>query len=243
MINSQYREEAKIILSGRHFSIFLIGIVVNLPASVPSFLNEIAFGNSSLRPIQILERYPLWYVFLFIYTLLVSPIVAYMTQKLYIEVADGGDPKISFLFGDTFSEGPLRSIVFNLLSGLIITLWSFLLIIPGIIASYSYSMGYYLLNAEYGLEPIEAMKKSKQMMYGNRFDLFVLDFSYIGWYILGALTLGIALIWGVPRHQTARTLFLHDVYGKFRRRSQSNSSWMNNGSEHTNQAIEEAKLQ
>jgi hypothetical protein len=242
MTNSLYREEAKSILSGRHFSIFLIGVVVNLPANVPSILNEIAFGNSNLRPTEILNRYPVWYVFVFVYTILVTPVVAYMTQKLYIEVADGGAPKISFLYGDTFSEGPFRSIAFNLLSGLVITLWSFLLIIPGIMASYSYSMGYYMMNTEYGLGPIEAMKKSKLMMYGYRMDLFLLDLSYIGWYILGALTLGIALIWGVPRHQTARTLFFNDVYGNLRGAHRT-GGWMNNGSESTNQAIEEAKLQ
>lgn len=242
MINSLYRKEAKRILSGRHISIFLIGLIVNLPAFVPLLLNEIAFGSSWMSPISVLEQYPLWYAFLLLYTLLITPIVAYMTQKLYIEVSDGAKPKISLLFGDTFSEGPIRAIGFNIFSGFMIALWSMLLLIPGIMASYSYSMGYYLLNTEYGLEPIEAMKKSKQLMYGCRFDLFVLDFSYVGWYILGVLTLGIALIWGVPRHQTARTLFFNDVYGNLRS-SRQNDGFMKNGDANTSQAIEEAKLQ
>lgn len=49
-------------------------------------------------------------------------------------------------------------------------------------------------------------------MVGNKSDLFLLDLSYIGWYLLSILTLGILLLWVVPRHQTARTLFFNEIY-------------------------------
>jgi uncharacterized membrane protein len=39
----------------------------------------------------------------------------------------------------------------------------------------------------------------------------MLDLSYIGWYLLGILTLGILWLWIIPRHQTARMLYFEEI--------------------------------
>ena len=81
--------------------------------------------------------------------------------------------------------------VAQLLQTVYILLWTCLLIIPGIMASYSYAMTGYILAEHPELTAGEAIAQSKAMMAGNRWRLFCLQFSFIGWDILCALTLGI----------------------------------------------------
>ena len=49
------------------------------------------------------------------------------------------------------------------------------------------------------------------MMKGHKFDLFWLNFSFIGWIILSALTMGIAYVWLMPYMQTANAAFYQDL--------------------------------
>lgn len=72
-----------------------------------------------------------------------------------------------------------------------VSLWSFLLIVPGIMKFYEYRMIPYLL-AEYpDMERSEAFRISKEMMTGQKWNLFVLDMSFLGWHVLGACTCGL----------------------------------------------------
>jgi uncharacterized membrane protein len=98
------------------------------------------------------------------------------------------------------------------MQGLFTFLWALLLIIPGIIKAYAYSMSMYIAIKEPRVQGIEAITRSKTMMDGHKMDLFLLDLSYIGWYLLSLLTFGILLLWVVPRHQTARTLVFNEIY-------------------------------
>lgn len=79
-------------------------------------------------------------------------------------------------------------------------LWSLLLFIPGIIKNYSYFMVEYIL-ADNPQEK-DAITKSREMMNGHKFELFLLQLSFIGWFILSALTFGILyLIYVGPYYQ------------------------------------------
>ena len=57
------------------------------------------------------------------------------------------------------------------------------------------------------------------MMEGRRFDLFYLHLSFIGWWLLSILTLGIGFFWLVPYVQTAQAAFYDDVRQDYLRRS------------------------
>jgi uncharacterized membrane protein len=82
--------------------------------------------------------------------------------------------------------------------GLFICLWSLLLIIPGIIKAYSYSMTYFILAENKGMSVLEAITLSRKMMDGHKMDLFLLFLSFIGWLLLVVITFGIAGIWVYP---------------------------------------------
>ena len=66
-------------------------------------------------------------------------------------------------------------------------------------------------NPEIGAE--EAICRSMEMMRGNKWKLFCLDLSFIGWFLLGILTLGIGLLWVEPYWLTARAAFYEEVKG------------------------------
>ena len=77
-------------------------------------------------------------------------------------------------------------------------LWLFLFIVPGVIKAYEYSMIPYLLAENPNLSADEAFSLSKQMTTGQKMDLFVLDLSFLGWIILGAICCGIGLLFVQP---------------------------------------------
>lgn len=90
------------------------------------------------------------------------------------------------------------SFVATLLMNIFICLWSFLLVIPGIIACFRYALTYYILADNPEMSGSDAIKKSKEMMIGHKWELFVLLFSFFWWYLLCFITFGIAAIYVSP---------------------------------------------
>lgn len=99
------------------------------------------------------------------------------------------------------------------LQNIYILLWSLLFVIPGIIASFSYAMTDYILAENPEMSASEAISRSKEMMEGNRLRLFCLEFSFIGWSILCAFTMGIGNLWLTPYRQAATAAFYREVSG------------------------------
>lgn len=94
-----------------------------------------------------------------------------------------------------------KIILLAIVQYIFIFLWSLLFIVPGIIAAYRYRFALYNLceNPEMGV--MEALNMSKAQTRGHKWELFVLDLSFIGWSILCSLTLGILSIWIMPYMQ------------------------------------------
>ncbi len=80
-----------------------------------------------------------------------------------------------------------RIIALNILEAIFVGLWSLLLFFPGVIASYRYRMAIYLLIDHPEMSVIECLRQSKRIMKGRKWELFVLDISFIGWELLGSL--------------------------------------------------------
>lgn len=81
--------------------------------------------------------------------------------------------------------------------------------------SYAYSMAH-LIMADYpGVGAIEALRLSRQMMKGNKFRLFCLDFSFIGWELLAACcTCGIGYYFLTPYQYVSRAAFYEEISGR-----------------------------
>ena len=104
-----------------------------------------------------------------------------------------------------------RNVAGMLLMQLFIGLWTLLFIVPGIIKSYAYAITPYLLIDNPELGPNEVRLKSIEMMRGHKGKLFGLDLSFIGWILLGILSLGIGFIWITPYIKTTRAAFYYDL--------------------------------
>ena len=92
-----------------------------------------------------------------------------------------------------------------------ILLWTLLLIIPGIIATYSYAMTFFIIADDPQAGALEAIGRSKEMMRGHRWKLFCLFLRFIGWSLLCLLTFGIGFLWLTPYMQTSLAHFYDDV--------------------------------
>ena len=129
-------------------------------------------------------------------SIIVTPAFALSTIRIYLMVVRGGTPEVKNCFDgfdDFFSAFKVTFLV-----GIYTFLWSLLFIIPGIVKGYSYSMAMYVLADNKGKSARECIAESKAMMEGHKMELFVLDLSFIGWYLLCSLTCGLAALYVVP---------------------------------------------
>ncbi len=96
-----------------------------------------------------------------------------------------------------------KIILLDLWRSLVISLWSLLFVVPGIIASYRYSFALYNLLNDPEMGVTEAMALSKQQTQGHKWGLFVLNLSFLGWELLTPLTAGILSIYVRPYREQA----------------------------------------
>ncbi len=127
-----------------------------------------------------------------------------------LDLIDKKEPALGTLF--IHCKNWKTTSVSLLLRILYVSLWSLLFIIPGIVAFYSYSMTDYILAENPSLTASQAINKSKSMMSGNKWRLFCLHFSFIGWDILASLSFGIGYLWLTPYKQAAIAAFYRDIY-------------------------------
>ena len=104
-----------------------------------------------------------------------------------------------------------KSVEVVFMVNLYLFLWQLLLFVPCIIKYYAYSMAYYISMdyPEYSVD--ECIESSKRMMYGLKWELFVLELSFIGWILLGIITLGIGLLWVIPYMETTKAHFYETI--------------------------------
>lgn len=105
----------------------------------------------------------------------------------------------------------LKTLVLEIIRMIFIILWTFLFIIPGIIAALRYSMAYYILYDNPELTFLEAIGESKKMMRGHKARLFGLWLSFIGWFILCIFTAGIGFFWLTPYYKAAEAHFYEEI--------------------------------
>lgn len=99
---------------------------------------------------------------------------------------------------DGFRSGHYVNIVLTMfLRDLFTTLWSLLLVVPGIVKHYEYLMVPYIIAENPAMDYKEAFQISKQMMDGEKTEAFIMDLSFLGWYLLSAVTCGLLAIFYV----------------------------------------------
>lgn len=113
-----------------------------------------------------------------------------------------GERKIENMFSGFDDFG--GNFVLGLLSSLYIFLWGLLFFIPAIIKQYSYAACFYIKQACPEMSANDCITKSREVMKGHKWELFVVDLSFIGWDILATLSFGIGYLWLIPYIQVTK---------------------------------------
>ena len=110
-----------------------------------------------------------------------------------------------------FSSDFGQNLLIGLMTAIFTALWSLLLIVPGIVKAYSYSMVYYIKADHPEYDWRQCIAESQAMMNGHKMDLFILDLSFIGWMIVGSLCLGVGTLWVSAYMEAARAHFYESI--------------------------------
>ena len=128
--------------------------------------------------------------------------------SFFIENTEAGPAPLSTIKRGFQNYG--HNFVVLLLRDLYLLLWLLLFIVPGLIKMYSYRMVPYILAEHPELSANEVITRSREMMNGNKMQAFKMDLSFLGWILLGILTLGLGLVfWTSPyMESTQAALYL-----------------------------------
>ena len=134
-------------------------------------------------------------------TSLVSILVGFVSSLLYagyawnmLDMIDGAKLSIEGMF-QTFKRNRIfKTTGLIIVKSILITLWSILLIIPGIIKSYSYSQALNLMKDDPSISIMDALDQSRKLMKGNKWKYFLLQLSFIWWYIIPFIIFSLILL-------------------------------------------------
>jgi uncharacterized membrane protein len=101
-------------------------------------------------------------------------------------------------------------ILVNLISSFLIIVGFAFLVIPGIIISLILAMTSFVL-ADGSQNIMETLRKSKELMNGYKWNYFLFNLSFIGWFLLGIFTLGLIYIYAFPYMSVANALYYEEL--------------------------------
>ncbi len=178
--------------------LFFVGMFGGLVAGVFHFLNEgISDGLDSLFSVL---------------TMIITPVVTVTFYTYMTKVLRGEKVNYERELEDHKKNWWNYTCTY-FMSQLFIFLWSLLFVIPGIIKALGYSQVMYIQSENPEMKWDKCLEKSEKMMDGHKMELFSLELGFIGWFILGVLTMGIAFIWVIPYYQITLLRYHHALAG------------------------------
>lgn len=205
----ELKSRAKGILSKNYWKCFLVSIVLviagghsgggsgggsNFQRTTRMSLDDYSFYLVGVVLIIVI----VFVLFALAFRVFVGTVLEVGVQRFFVktsetEVADLNE--VSFGFKKNRYLGIVGKMVYK---DVLLFLWYLLLFIPGVIKSYAYRFVPYILAEHPELTAQEVIDKSNELTDGHKFEMFVLDLSFIGWYILGALALGVGVLFVHP---------------------------------------------
>ena len=213
--NQDYKNAALAALDGKWAPSVVCTIVISLvigAVSAPSTYNSlmmtnmVSVGSGSLLAMSGISSAA---VFLVLLPLTVG--YAFAFYRLYKD----GDAALTGNMLKDGTDGFLRNVWGMFLSSVYVIFWTIFLIIPGIVASLAYSMAPFILKDVPEISACKAIKLSRKMMHGHKWEFFKLQLSFIGWGILSLFTIGIGYLWLTPYMMTTIAAFYQDVKGEY----------------------------
>ena len=221
--NTEYKSEALAALKGNWpqavLATFIVGAVCILVWT--PYYWQYAKLLENATDIEALSGSTVWWLIGFAAMMLVGgPLIVGMVNAFKNLLVRGENRLVDAEFKIAFGNW-LHHFWGYFLKYFFVLLWSLLFLIPGIIKSLAYAMTNYILVDYPELSANKAIDLSQEMMKGHKYDLFYLYLSFIGWYFLSILTLGIGYLWLMPYIQSAQSSFYLDVKAEWEARRAS----------------------
>ena len=215
---SELKRKAKDVLRKSYWKAFLVSIIIAIvggrsggsfnfswlinnsnnsnignTSGTESYLN----GISGLLVGTIVTIFILMFLVFLAFRIFVGYALEVGGRRYFVQSAQD-DEDLNYL-GYSFNKDRYKTIILTMfMKDLYNFLWYLLFIIPGIIKFYAYRMVPYILADNPDIGYVRAIELSNQMTKGSKFKMWVLDISFIGWYILGILAFGIGIIFVFP---------------------------------------------
>ena len=211
---AQLKQSAKNVLQRNYWMAFLVSLVAGLLSGSSGSAGGASGGSGSSFAEQAVSGGQIDLITASVFTLIVilaaaaamliglafaffiSGPVQIGKSRYYLE---SREQKSSFgrLFF-TFSHSYMNSAAAMFVTNLFIGLWSLLFIIPGIVKGLAWSQVPYLLAENPGMTGKRARELSDRMTDGHKWDIFVLQLSFLGWILLGCLACGVGTLFVAP---------------------------------------------
>lgn len=227
----ELKNYAKAFLRKHYWKAFIVCLIFSVLTGSPAIESQyefedntvISMGTSGLGKLfSLYGTFPFWLIgaslnafiglVLILISIFVGPLITVGKNRFFLN-AFKGDVSISNLFS-TFNSiefwGIFKCIFITNLKNF---LWTLLFIIPGIIKAYEYSMVPYLLTKDPYLSSAEAIEISRSLTDGHKLDMFILDLSFWGWYLLGLLFFGIGMYLVIPYEEATKARLYNVLSG------------------------------
>ncbi|MBQ6685760.1 MAG: DUF975 family protein [Firmicutes bacterium] len=125
------------------------------------------------------------------YTLLINGPMMLGLSMVFLNIFRKRETKpMEIFYGFEFL---LKAVVLQIWMALLISLQTLCFVIPGLIATYRYSLAFFILADDPTKRPLQCITESKFLMHGNKMKMFQLTLSFMGWYFLAALPMALVL--------------------------------------------------
>lgn len=141
--------------------------------------------------------------------LLVGGPLSYSAARMFLKQSADGRPMDLHDLAAGFTEDFSGSFLLNLMQSIFIVLWSLLLVVPGIVKALGWSMSFYVRAEHPDYTWRQCLDASAALTDGYKGEIFLLHLSFIGWYIVGALCLGVGTLWVQAYVQATMTQCYH----------------------------------
>jgi uncharacterized membrane protein len=184
---STLKANAKIALKGTYWTAFAVTLVAMLIGSAYSVLT---FGLQ-FTPASVVVPFGSILFSIFVVLPISIGTVRYFLRNHF------GAAQFETMFSG-FQQGYMNGVGAMLVTDVFIGLWSLLFIVPGIIKALQYCFVPFILADNPDIPGSRAREISRMMTNGEKGNIFVFFLSFIGWFLLGALCLGVGILFVYP---------------------------------------------
>lgn len=207
----ELKEKAKRFYKNNIFNAVIVSLVLSFVTSNGSSgrsHRDVADANIVLD-----EKFLFFAVIILITIIVLKILLGYLLEfgcQYYYTKGLKQDVHVSDILHGFKSNSKGNIISTLLMRDIFVMLWSLLLIIPGIIKYYAYRMTPYILAENPDMKSRDALELSESLTNGHKMEMFILDLSFLGWYLLGILAMGIGVIFVRP-YADATMVQLYDT--------------------------------